>query len=309
MKLEPKHYDVIFKEVLQMAEQYFNYNPDIQALYKKPVSIKFEVSSEYNKRPYSKRISDNDFIVSISKDWLDELWNYANNLSQDSKFLNLIESTIPSSESIRNYLFYFYVDLIVCHEWAHIFCGHLDFKNECHRKNNTLFSNNEYKVAKALELEADSIAARIILARLAANYENISSLVYSSANESFSSTSQLWKLFSYSLVSIFNFSESENSTSHPIPIYRIYTSIMFAVGEIVTKPSIRKELPSISDKESEVYAIFMSYVALFYMEYKNYSQENFEHIMFDAYDHCSKIGSLIKEIKLNDYRLINYKWT
>ena len=308
MQPTPEQYEIIFKEVAQMAEQYFNSNDEIQALYKQPTTINFAITTET--RPiYSERISDYSYEVKISKKWLDQLWTFASDLSNDERFLALVDISKANNIFVRNYLFYFYADIIICHEWAHIFCGHLNFKIKHMREKSGLLSVDEARVGKALELEADSWASRLVLARLAENHEYIKSLIFGTNTKSKLKSDKTWDLFTYSLTSLFNHIKVSSNGTHPIPIHRIYASVMMAVGEIVDKLDIRKELPPISDDPSKVYAIFMSFVNRFYTEYKGYSQKDFEGIMFEAAEHCSTIGKIIEEIDLNDYRLIKGKWT
>lgn len=311
MKLKPADYQSIFTEIKKMANQYFNDNEEIKSLYLyKNLNIEFIVSTENTSRAYSKRQSKNNFSVFITRDFIDELYNIASNYSNDASFMSLFIPNFVNKKALRNYLFYFYVDLIICHEWAHIFCGHLDFIHYQSQIGNLGFlQENSCKVNKALELEADSMAARLVLARLAANYNNINRLVFSDITSK-EDIIDIWRLFVFALISLFESLSGKNSKTHPQVSHRVFTSIMFVAGEIAEKREIREALPKIctSNNEQEIIQTFMSYNLDFYQKYKLLSLQDIAASMKEDFEHCSKIGKVIHNININDYRLIRAKW-
>ncbi|MBP3947203.1 hypothetical protein [Psychrobacter sp. K31L] len=311
MELEYEDYIVVFDEVKNMAYQYFNYHSDIQSHYKFPVNIEFSIDDlEHQSIALSNRKSEGNYLVKISAGMLKELWFLANKLSKDTNFLSLVKTSENSQKAIRNYLFYFYVDLIICHEWSHIFCGHLDFIEDCFLKGVKILSDDEFGINKILELEADSKAVTLVLARLAENYNNISSDIYGTKTSH--SLERTWEIFVYSTLSLFDYWESKSnkiSESHPPIPYRVFTSIMFVSGEVSDNQGIRNQLPFIGRNEDEINASFMKILIKFYIEYKNQDIENISTELVKAFKHCSKIGKGIEELNLNDYRLIKAKWT
>ena len=311
MELEYEDYIVVFDEVKNMAYQYFNYHPDIQAHYKSSVNIEFSVDDlEHQPIASSSRKSEGNYLVKISAGMLKELWFLANKLSKDTNFLSLVQISENSQKFIRNYLFYFYVDLIICHEWSHIFCGHLDFTEECLQKGVEIFSDDKFGINKILELEADSKAATLVLARLAENYTNISSNIY--GTKTTHSLEKTWEIFIYSTLSLFDHWESKStkiSKSHPPIPYRVFTSVMFVAGEVSDNQGIRNQLPFIGRNKNEINKSFMTILIEFYIKYKDQDIENISTELIKAFEHCSKIGKAIEDLNLNDYRLIKAEWT
>lgn len=310
MELEHEDYMNIFDEVKNMAYQYFNFNPNIQALYKSPVTIRFNVDDlEHECIASSTKVNDGSYSVKISAGMLDKLWSLANDLSKDTHFLNLINPLKDKRNSVRNYLFYLFVDLLLYHEWSHIFCGHLDFKAKNHVY--LLKSNDDYDFNKVMELEADAKAATLILARLANNHTYTSKALFGSLTEGFN-YKKSWEITVYSILALFDYWESSLETTthkHPSPYLRAFASIIMLAEELADKPDIRNDLPFISNDKDLIYSYFARLVGLFYLKYKLLSQNDILISQMSAFEYCSKIGEVIKKSDLNNYRLIKARWT
>lgn len=193
-------------------------------------------------------------------------------------------------------------------------CGHLDFSHSKHINTHNFFESfgNEYNMDKTFELEADSKAAILTLARLANNCAYIDNSLFGSITKDALGSKKTWEVSVYTILSLFDYFENiHNNTSntHPKPSYRAFASIMFIAGEIADKPSIRGQLPFISNNKDAIYNYFTGLVVFFYSKYKSFSPDQIFKTQQEASEYCSKIGSIISKSKVNNYSLIQGKWT
>lgn len=300
-----KDWDIIFNDVENIAKQYFN--ADINNLYKKNISIEFKLAKyEGRLKAFSRIINEESYEVTLSRGMLVNLMNIATKYAEDEKFIELVNPLKNKVFEIRNFLFYFYVDLIICHEWAHIFCGHLKLPNINQHDFSEVFESG-HSLEKTMELEADSKAATLILARLANNHIKLNKTIYGSLPVANYESKKSWEITVYAILSLFYYYEnklSDKNKTHPKPSFRAFTSLIFITGELADKPNIRSKLPYISNDKNEIYSYFANLAVNFHTNYKNVDLESVITKQIEAFKYCSEIGKNIEKTDLNKYREI-----
>lgn len=309
MELEFEQWSIIYTDIENIANQYFN--EKINQVYLKDIFIKFNIKKEsaiYEKKfiAYSDRISENEYLVELSTGTLNELMNYAIKLSDNKKFIQLLNLPVGLSNENRNtiqfFLFFLYIDLIICHEWSHIFCGHVDFNKDSFKE-----KENNTPLYKAMEIEADSFAVTMILPRFASSFPNLKNALYNLDMTTEITSIRLWEVYIYSVLTLFDFLEISSTSIkgfHPNSTFRAFTTLMSIAGIISENPNLRRILPLISNDKKEIYNFFGKLATCFYIDYKKFEINNLLDTQKEAYAYCSKIGDIIKVDTLSDYRLI-----
>lgn len=306
MEINEEDWSIIFSDVEKIASQYFGEN--INRIYKKKLAIEFKVARyEGLKKAYTEILNETSYRINISRGMLVHLMDIASTYVEDKKFIMLINPLKSRKLEIRNFLFFTYIDLIILHEWAHIFCGHLEYLGK--NQYDVLTGCYNDVLRRNMELEADSKAATLFLARLAPNHIKLNNIIYGDIDGV--ALNKVWDITVYSILSLFDYYEDNKlhtNTTHPKPSYRAFTNIIFIAGEIADKPNIRKELPFISNNKNEIYEYFAKLFINFYTKYKGFDTEFIIEEQTKIFDYCSKVGKVIKESGLNKHRLIPGQW-
>ena len=290
MEIKESEWDIIFSEIEELSDQYFN--PQFNSLYKNNISISFNVA-RYQGAIQAKAIplGESSYLIKISRGMLVTLMDIACEHTKDEKFIKLINPLKLKRNLVQNLLFFAYVDLIICHEWAHIIFGHNELAD---KKINDLVEPDvdESTFMNSLELEADATAARLILARLASNYHKVDKIIYGASIQETTSHKDSWKITIFAILSLFDSFKGTGKT-HPTSSIRAFASIMFIAGEISEKLNIRNNLPHTGDSEVEIYNYFAILVSRYYIDYKNLNKSEYLELQISAFEHCYKIGSIL----------------
>ncbi len=298
MEIREDEWDIIFDEIEELADQYFN--PKFNSMYKSNISIRFSIA-RYEGILQAKAIplSEKSYLIRISRGMLVTLMDLACKHIKDEKFVKLINPLILKRNIIRNFLFFAYVDLIICHEWAHVIFGHNKLANQINSDLIKPYGNKSIFI-NSLELEADAAAAQLILARLASNYNKVEKLIYGASIQETSSLKNSWKISIFAILSLFDSFKGTGKT-HPDSSIRAFASIMFIAGEISEKPNIRNNLPHVGNNQEEIYNYFATLVSRYYTDYKNLNELEYYELQISAFKYCFKIGSIIDEKAKSEY--------
>ena len=320
-------YLLLFEKVKQDFRLYAQ-NYEVTKYYKRPINIDIFVISvgQDSFKPIARaKKFGNSYEIQISADFIDRLYKYAEKISHEKLdfFFGTKELKQNQKEYFKDILFFTWINFIMFHEWSHIIAGHLDYKaskssSENHdnsfwidnyqesQNNDDVIKNPELN--RALELEADSKASLFILSYIINNMTLYNDILLREIN-----VNNVWSHFYYILSILFNFledmrpknSNSELSSTHPSSLKRLVTMTMFISGELETREMLKEFRPV---NEKNLNEFFTKHDYIFQLNFSNKSQDEIcaEQVVEANYI-AKKVGKILKNSGISDYRLINGK--
>lgn len=146
-------------------------NRDFDKYLKRKIDINIILNQDIENDPnaYVYKIDDNNYEIVVGKKLLKLLFYYSHQVINENLIFEKIKRNKINQEKlykIESTIFYFWIDFICLHEWAHIINGHLDFSNcnvpyfEFNNKN----SNNTTD-SILIEMDADITASKVLINR------------------------------------------------------------------------------------------------------------------------------------------------
>lgn len=180
----------------------------------------------------------NQYKIIIYRGMIDKLIEQSIRVAQEAhQLFNVPNNKI---ENLQRNLYEIWINFIICHEWGHIICGHLTYKNRDYwiEEENEV-NNIDKDLSYTMELEADTWASRLCLGYFAENKDRISLNLYD-VRES----ENLWSFYFNSIFFLFEtLSVDKHNESHPPIIFRVLSSLKLLVREINEKAELKAMLP------------------------------------------------------------------
>lgn len=303
-------------------------NDEVTKYYKKTINVDIVIISvgDNSVKPIARADKfGNYYEIQISAEFIDRLYKYAEKISREKLdfFFGTKELMQIQKEYFRDILFFTWINFIMFHEWSHIIAGHLDYKasKPGSKNHSNSFWIDDYQETKnnddviedlelnqALELEADSKASLFILSYIINNMTLYNDILLREVN-----VNNIWAHFYYILSILFNFledmrpknSNSEFDSTHPSPMRRLVTMTMFIIGELDEREMLNKFRPV---NENNLYEFFIKHDYKFQLEFSNKSPEEISAEQIDEANYISKkVGKILKDSGISDYRLLNGK--
>lgn len=291
----------LFEAIRKHATKYFS-SDEIKLTYKNPeLDIDFDINDlEHAVNAHAKKKSANKYEIRIYAGLIAELDRYAQDAFDRYPFLfSIPDGHTVSRERAVSYMFFTWIDFIICHEWAHIISGHLEITN--HAQWNEISDSpiiEQPDLRKALELEADSRATAFTLAGLADSWKDTTMNIYGNCDHNIA-----WRGFFHSMLMLFDFFEEKQKNipiekrTHPRAFYRAYTFQRFAINE---RDRI-EGLPEIEGNDPNLF--FAKIVIDFYQSITKRDPTEFLKSTDEAAAFCSNIDCILSSHGINNLRL------
>lgn len=289
---------MITEELYQNIENNIYDNAE---LYKKAsnnlvdVSILFEIKTTQCKEinAYAETIERHKiYKITLLKNLVLALFGYASEISENITSFSM-SFTTTDKEKIRDYLFYFWIDVVCAHEFSHIIYGHTDFLMTALCE----FPSEQQHVDMIyLEAEADAKAAEIVLARLSTVIDKLEYLYKDS-----STTQEKLSDFISMMILFFRFLgefDIANYTTHPTPFQRSFIFLSFfnaACNKIVGLEATQREIQKIMDKNAMTYFMIVG------------DHDKLIQLLNDANNFQSSVDANLERIGIQEYRIKRIK--
>lgn len=246
--------------------------------------------------------SDNgEYEIVFCAGLLDAFVKYAHEVTYHSSIIfepaKKPEKNSVALERAHIWLVMIWVDYVFQHEFAHIFCGHLELLNDSASAWNELgapnsMTNLSTHEVHCLEVQADRFASANILSQYLRYHENISADLYGETD-----SERFLVDYIYAILYLYKLFESlqtkKPSLSHPEPFFRGFIFSIFFRDTYGRVP----EVPKIDKKHLE--NIFRGSYIEFYRLEGGMSLERFKEKLTEAQEFFNNISPTLKTLKLS----------
>ena len=296
----------VFRNLKANADTYLA-SEKIRSKYKNPeTSITFRVDDmDHGINACVCKTDHNTYDIRVFAGLVDALENFSQCAisSYPSLFQSIDRQDQERANIAQSYLLYLWLDFVFCHEWAHVLCGHVDFKSgvyEWYEIENEEFSAKgiEDQICQCLEAEADSYAAKFSLARFSTYWDGLSKKIYPNLDGRVA-----LRDYVMSMLLLFRFFEELRvgakmpRNTHPTPFNRAFIFLTFCFEEYENIPG----LPDLSSEEKEM--LFGVTATEFYVKDLEIDLNAYLTKINEAEKFTISVGKTIEDIKLKNFRI------
>jgi len=298
---ESNYWNDIFMNVTHNINQLIK-NEYSDRFLKYPIEVVFELNQDIKNDPnaYAKRIGHKKYEIVIGKKLLTSVYDYSKDIVyKNLVFANITKSNKLLSDKISLIIFYFWMDFICLHEWAHIVRGHCEYVNK--EKTYYEFNINSKEDSSTnnlyFEIDADKFSTRYFTGKFSLCIDQIKEIGILDDNiimlEIMTSMLYLFDLFS-------QLHDGNKIGSHPLPINRI---VVF-VSAVIETVNLKKDLFKIS--LNELVDLQLKCINRFILRNNHSLVIDKNKILFETMSLNKRYLSFIKEIEIDKYKIL--KW-
>src|SRR3989344_3536416 len=265
------------------------------------VAAKFRIDDlDHTVNARACRLPDGSYEIVFCAGLLDTFIKYAYEVAHNSKIIFFPAKTPKRNEEALErahiWIVFIWIDYVFQHEFAHIFCGHLELLTDAQRgwyefginRGKNRLSIHQHR---CLEAQADRFAAANILAQFIRYHESIPQDLYGKPNSEQFLIDYIYSiLYLYKLFAMIQ--GNQESDTHPQPFFR---SFIFQIFFRDTYARV-SDVPKLEDKSLE--NLFHSCFVEFYKHEGGVDLEEFKKKLSEAQSFFNTISDSLRELKL-----------
>ena len=296
---ESKYWNDIFRNVTRNINQLIK-NEYSDRFLKYPIEVVFELNQDIENDPnaYAKKITHRKYEIVIGKKLLTSVYEYAHDIVyKNLVFANTTESNKILLDNISLTIFYFWMDFICLHEWAHIVRGHCEYVNNGKPYYEFNINSNDKNTLNHLylEIDADRFATKFFIGRFLLCIDQVKKIIIIDDKklifEIVTSMLYLFDLFSL-------FLGDNKMRTHPLPVQRI----VFFISGMAETLKLKQDLFVIPLGD---FIDFQQKIIVRFMLENNHSLViDKNKILFETMSLTKGYLSFIKEIEIDKYKIL-----